>query len=761
MRGARWLLILAILVVLGGTGITYLLQTKAVSSGSLRKPNVLPEGVTATAEGYSWERSSPDKPPVNIRATGFRQVTNSPVIELEGVELRIYQKDKEHFDLVKSAKAEFNQKEGKMFSEGDVEITLSVPVKDAPAHALTSIRTSGVTFESKSGKAVTDKPTAFTFEHGNGKSVGASYDPHSRELHLNQQVELHMLGNGAKAKPMTVQAGELTYKETGSVIWLTPWAKLTRDQSVIDAAATVINLKDGAIQAIDALKAHGTDKYPKRQVDYSADKLQVTYGDDGEVRKVAGTGTARLVAATAESATTMTGDRVDLDFSDQDGEATLTTAQANGNGMVEAEPIQAAETKPPPTRILRSAAIEMHMRPGGKEIQQVQTHSPGTLEFLPNQPRQRHRVMEGERMTIDYGPKNQISNFQSSHVTTTTFPLPSQLKPKGSPPGPSRTTSDRLNADFDLNTGQLQHMKQDGNFVYVEGDRNARSETATLDSEKNLMDLDHAARFWDQSGSTDADHIQLLQASGDVTATGHVNTSRLPDKKPGAKQSAELLDGDEPIQGTSAKMTSANKNRLVHYEGNAVLWQGANRVQADVIDLDREKHKLTANNNVTTQFLDKTRGGNSEDDKPKASVPPSVFTIVRAAKMIYTDEDRVAHYTGAVTLTRPDLTVSSSELRATLAPKDAITDSRIEKAVADGKVQIDQITPVRSRKGISEHAEYYTADQRIFLSGGDPQLLDSKRGNTRGRELTYFADDDRLLVSGDAGKPVTSRLHRK
>ena len=129
--------------------------------------------------------------------------------------------------------------------------------------------------------------------------------------------------------------------------------------------------------------------------------------------------------------------------------------------------------------------------------------------------------------------------------------------------------------------------------------------------------------------------------------------------------------------------------------------------------------------------------------------------------MIYTDEDRVAHYTGGVALTRPDLTVSSSELRATLAPKDATTDSRIEKAVADGKVQIDQITPLRNRKGLSEHAEYYTADQRIFLSGGDAQLLDSKRGNTRGRELTYFADDDRLLVSGDAGKPVSSRLHRK
>ena len=67
----------------------------------------------------------------------------------------------------------------------------------------------------------------------------------------------------------------------------------------------------------------------------------------------------------------------------------------------------------------------------------------------------------------------------------------------------------------------------------------------------------------------------------------------------------------------------------------------------------------------------------------------------------------------------------------------------------------------RTRTGTSDHAEYYTDDERIVLRGGQPQMLDSKKGYTRGAELTYFVNDDRLLVSGSPKERATSRLRRK
>ena len=121
-------------------------------------------------------------------------------------------------------------------------------------------------------------------------------------------------------------------------------------------------------------------------------------------------------------------------------------------------------------------------------------------------------------------------------------------------------------------------------------------------------------------------------------------------------------------------------------------------------------------------------------------------------------------------LTRPGLQVKADELRAVLAQsnsddkKDSNDEeqSRLENAFADGHVEIVQTATDRTRTGKSDHAEYYTGDERIILRGGQPQMVDSKKGYTRGSELTYFVNDDRLLVSGGGPKErATGHLRRK
>jgi lipopolysaccharide export system protein LptA len=65
------------------------------------------------------------------------------------------------------------------------------------------------------------------------------------------------------------------------------------------------------------------------------------------------------------------------------------------------------------------------------------------------------------------------------------------------------------------------------------------------------------------------------------------------------------------------------------------------------------------------------------------------------------------------------------------------------------------------RTGTSEHAEYYVADEKIVLEGGAPVLQDSLKGVTKGKQLTYFANDDRLLVNGQAAERAVSNIKRK
>jgi lipopolysaccharide export system protein LptA len=180
-----------------------------------------------------------------------------------------------------------------------------------------------------------------------------------------------------------------------------------------------------------------------------------------------------------------------------------------------------------------------------------------------------------------------------------------------------------------------------------------------MDVEKNTILLDTSARYWDGTGSLSADRIRMDQNTGDTLAEGNVNSSRLPDKDP--KKNSEMFTSQEPLQAQSKRMEARNRGLWMRYEGGAAMWQGGNRIQADTIEVDRDKRTLTATGNVVTDIW----------EQPKKQAPSgtaaAIRTVVRAPRLVYTEENRLAYYTGGVTLMRPRLTVASNELRAYLA----------------------------------------------------------------------------------------------
>ncbi len=274
----------------------------------------------------------------------------------------------------------------------------------------------------------------------------------------------------------------------------------------------------------------------------------------------------------------------------------------------------------------------------------------------------------------------------------------------------------------------------------------------------------------DATGSTSADRIRMNQSTGDFTAEGDVSSTRLPDKDP--KKNSDMLSGDSPVQARARRMDSANHNRKMHYEGGAQMWQGANRIEAETIDLDRDKKTLIADGNVVTHLWEqpKESAGSTAAPKKKERNAAPVLTVVHAPKLVYTDADRLAVYSGGATLTRSGTNVKAREIRAFLSPaKDEKegedSASRLEKAFADGAVEIVQATPKATRTGTAEHAEYYPDEQRVFLRDGAPKMTERQAdGETRvttGEDLTYFAGDDRLLVKGSLAHPGRTTLERK
>ncbi len=757
MRRTRWLFLAAIFGIVAWVSATYV-KSKAFSSRNAPvAPKPLEAGIDARSQKWTYTKSNGTQQLFSITAGEMSENKDSSTIALQEVELHLFHKDGSKFDRVQCASATFNESAKTLFSDGQVDITMGVPV-DGPVHGrIVKVHSSGVSFQSDTGVAITDRKTSFEFGsdgaiEGGGTAMGADYDPQIRELHLHSQVSLDWRGKTAESVPMHIESGEAYYKEKESKVILLPWSKLIRDTLTMEGEMSVVTLDEGEVREADTRNGRGVRDDPDRKVEFSADQLKMHFLDGMLVDHIVGEQHGRLVSTASSMKTTVTADHLDMVFDTSKKDSTLVGALATGSSVAEAQPLPRPNGDIAETRILRSDTINLKMRNGGKDIENVETAGPGTIDFLPNMPGKPKRFVKGDRIWIAYGAENRIQSFRSINASTRTDKPPLPDKP---PPQPALTQSKELFATFDPKTSELVRLEQKTDFQYQEGDRQARADKATLEQTKDLMTLESGARVWDLTGSASADKIVMNQKSGDFTADGHVASTHQPDKN---GNSSAMLSTEEVMQARAQHMTSTDNNQVIHYQGNAVAWQGANRVEADRLDIDRDEQVMEAHGKVKSQFVDKDK---AKDDESKPATAP-IFTIVTAPDMVYHEETRIVVYSGGAVLKRPDMTVTAKQIKAFL--KDADEDSSLDKTFADGTVKVVSTSQKlkRTRTGTSEHAEYYADEEKVILNEGQPLLVDSVKGQTRGKQLTWFANDDRLIVDGaDKKNPAKSVIHKK
>ncbi len=757
--------------------------------------------VQAIAKTWHWGKDDPQTncPVVRVVSSSFRAVHDPSTFELTDMQLKLFNKGCSSYTYVQSSKAEFDEQSEVMTAKNDVLIVMKVPGDKEPDDKkatanLVHIRTTGVRYETKTGKADTTQPAAFQFANGRGHSLGADYDPNTHQLHMKSQVSLDWFGNGPPEDSMHIEAGELRYEENHGKVFLWPWSRLKRKNTVINAANSEVTLDQGVLKEVDSLNAKGVDREETRQVEYGGDKLVALFNDNGDMTQITAEPNAHLLSTDKFAKTAVTAKQAVLSFNvetdidvvsgQESNNSVLHQVFAKGNALIHSSPVPRPDVKPSDTRILRSEVIEIAMKDDGKEIQSLRADAPGQLEFKPNQAERAHRWMNGNRIQIVYGDANSIDSFHASQASTRTEkPLPPEKRKdkngKTVPVTPALTWSDELTAKFAPQSNDLATLEQTGNFRYEEGMRHATAARAHLEQTLNQILLKDHAKLWDDTGVTAADAILLNQQNGDMDATGKVASTRQPDK-PKENGKSSLLDETEPLQARADKMQSRENNLKISYEGQALLWQGADRIQADAIDIDRDNETLHAKGHVVSQLIDKQK---NEDKQPvsgsnqvrlqpvvntttaPSTDKPMVFTIVRAPDLFYQDDTRIAHYTGGVTLVHDKMIVTSKELRAFLNNDDAGQDNKdngtsLDHAFADGDVKVVEAMNNRTRTGTSQHCEYYPDENKVILNGGLAKMADSRKGTTMGQQLTYYPDSDRIVVEGLPKKPAISDMNK-
>src|ERR1700682_4819422 len=127
MRLSRWLILAALLAIIAFVGRTYIKRQEALARDAPPAPPPLETGVDGRARDWVYTQSDGEHPRVTVRAKSFRQVKAPSVMALNGVELQLFHKDGDKFDLGRSDKAQFDIAAKTLYSDGDVVITMGKP----------------------------------------------------------------------------------------------------------------------------------------------------------------------------------------------------------------------------------------------------------------------------------------------------------------------------------------------------------------------------------------------------------------------------------------------------------------------------------------------------------------------------------------------------------------------------------------------------------------------------------------------------------
>jgi lipopolysaccharide export system protein LptA len=390
-----------------------------------------------------------------------------------------------------------------------------------------------------------------------------------------------------------------------------------------------------------------------------------------------------------------------------------------------------------------------------QELSSAQTAGPGELTTRSTDPKQPgDTVIDAQRFTADFGEENRLRTLHGTGAVQVTNRAP------GMPDKVS--TSQTLVADFSP-SGEITGAVQEGDYRYREGPSSkgepggrrgwaARASYSPLDGALTMVG---DPRVVDGGMTVTADSIRLLrgasgQSGGELFAMGNVKStySELTVQPNGA-----LLATAEPVHVTSRAMNALQSSGLAHYTGGARLWQGSNIVDAQTIDFDQKARTIVALGDpkrpVSSLFA-------QVDGKGKSST-----VTVTAPKLNYSDGDRVARYSGGVTVkgedgvmtaARADVFLNPAGSPHTADPLHSAGPSQLDHIVATTKVVVQQ----QERRAEGEKLVYQASTSTYVMTGGAPVLSDPVNGTVRGDSLTFYSHDDRVVVEGgDTSRAVT------
>jgi LPS export ABC transporter protein LptC len=272
-------------------------------------------------------------------------------------------------------------------------------------------------------------------------------------------------------------------------------------------------------------------------------------------------------------------------------------------------------------------------------------------------------------------------------------------------------------------TGRVQFEEQG----LKAGAAEARYEPATGVLRLKGADQGGGPRVADEQIAIEADAIDVTLEGRKMAANGNVKTVLQ-----GRAKTPGLLKQGQPTNVSSAKLQYEGGPGRAVYAGVAQLWQGDTAIRGDTITIDQEKGNLSADGNARSTLA---LGGDA--------------SIGRGTEIRYEDASRQITYVGKAAAGNTKI-ASASGAQAPPAG-DGQAQPTTEGQAAPAQLSGPQ-GDLRAQRIVVHLARSESSMERLEAYDTITLRLDTRVAT--GSRLTYFAADERYVLSGTAAVPV-------
>ena len=529
-------------------------------------------------------------------------------------------------------------------------------------------------------------------------------------------------------QPTNIKASEAVYEQTKGKIFLNGNGEIDTGREYLkgDIISAEMFPNKKVKYATSKGNAYLKQTSPERITEISANELNAAFNENQQLQSANTIGNSKALITPLQSqeftkVTLFAPNAIHLTFR---GEGLLEQMNTEGRTTIQ---LNVPNNRPDAAnKKLTADSVKTFFNANGKDLTRAEAIGNAELFVDPiqNSLANYKTTVNAPRFDCEFFPTGNNAKLCIAQTKTKTVRVPTVQSEKH---GTQTLIADKLTAQFNVQTQDIQQFDAFGETKFTELDRNGIASQINFTADDQIVRLRGGEpTVWDLRARAKADEIDWDTKAEKSFLRGNVSTTYYSQKQ--TNGATPFTSTGKPVYVTASNAEFNHLEETGLYTGNARAWQENNYVRAEKLLLNQKTGQLNADGSVQSLLYDVKK-----KDKGKES---SVPVYASSQKLFYNRENRILRYEENV-----DIRQGTDRITAGVANIYLTEKNEMSKTIAETNVVITQ----PNRRATGDWAQYTSDTEVAILRGNPAKIEDAENGSSQGAQMTVYMRENRVV----------------